>query len=145
MTTEQIILFLMTQKGYEVLRAVIALPGLEGKLVVVGAQDAQVEKDYFDEIREASRAAGIPFYERRQFSGNVASGIKIAVSWRWLIESEKDKLIVLHDSILPRYRGFAPLVGALINGEKEMGVTALYATEKYDQGAIIAQASMPVA
>jgi methionyl-tRNA formyltransferase len=41
--------------------------------------------------------------------------------------------------LLPRYRGFAPLVSALINGDKELGVTALYANEKFDRGDIIAQ------
>jgi len=48
-------------------------------------------------------------------------------------------LITFHDSLLPRYRGFAPLPTALINGDAEVGVTALLASRKYDRGDIIAQ------
>ena len=50
-----------------------------------------------------------------------------------------DRLIVTHDSILPKYRGFAPLVNMLINGEIFLGVTFLFASEKYDCGKIIVQ------
>jgi len=64
----------------------------------------------------------------------------IAISWRWMIDVSERKLIVLHDSILPKYRGFAPLVMALINGDSEIGVTALFANNSgYDKGDIIIQ------
>lgn len=38
---------------------------------------------------------------------------------------------------MPRLRGFNPLVTALINGDEEIGVTALFATQEYDRGDII--------
>ena len=62
------------------------------------------------------------------------------------VQSRKDinKLIIIHDSLLPRYRGFAPLVNALINGEKTLGVTALIASESYDRGDILMQESINV-
>jgi methionyl-tRNA formyltransferase len=50
----------------------------------------------------------------------------------------------LHDSILPKYRGFAPLVNSLINKEKEIGVTALFSTDKYDEGEIIFQEKIEI-
>jgi methionyl-tRNA formyltransferase len=53
-------------------------------------------------------------------------------------------LIVLHDSLLPRHRGFNPLVTALIEGDAEIGATALYATADYDRGDIIAQSASPI-
>ena len=56
----------------------------------------------------------------------------MAVSWRWMIKHPKNKLIVFHDSILPKYRGFAPLVNMLINGEKEIGVSAIFGADEYD-------------
>ncbi len=49
------------------------------------------------------------------------------------------KTLVMHDSLLPKYRGFAPLVNCLINGEKQLGVTAFIATENYDEGPVIKQ------
>ena len=53
-------------------------------------------------------------------------------------------LVVFHDSPLPRYRGFAPLVNMLINGESTLTVTVLHAAEDYDAGAIIDQASVAI-
>jgi methionyl-tRNA formyltransferase len=50
----------------------------------------------------------------------------------------------MHDSLLPKYRGFAPLVNCLVNGEKKVGVTALFASEEYDRGDIIAQRSITI-
>jgi methionyl-tRNA formyltransferase len=53
-------------------------------------------------------------------------------------------LIVFHDSLLPKYRGFNPLVSALLNKDDAVGVTALTAAEKYDCGDIIVQIKIPV-
>jgi methionyl-tRNA formyltransferase len=68
-----------------------------------------------------------------------------AVSWRWLIKTRPgQKLVVFHDSILPRYRGFAPLVAALVNGDSRLGVTALLASSEYDSGPIIARETIGI-
>lgn len=45
----------------------------------------------------------------------------------------------LHASLLPQYRGAAPINWAIINGEKETGVTTFFIDDKIDTGAIIAQ------
>lgn len=45
----------------------------------------------------------------------------------------------LHASLLPKYRGAAPIQWALINGEKETGVTTFFLEEKVDTGSIILQ------
>lgn len=45
----------------------------------------------------------------------------------------------LHASLLPKYRGGAPLVWAIINGEKKSGITFFYFDEGIDSGDIIAQ------
>jgi methionyl-tRNA formyltransferase len=48
-------------------------------------------------------------------------------------------LVVFHASLLPKYRGFAPVNWPLINGERETGVTMFYAAEEMDAGDIIDQ------
>jgi methionyl-tRNA formyltransferase len=53
-------------------------------------------------------------------------------------------LITLHDSLLPKYRGFAPLPNALIAGERETGVSALFASDNYDAGDIICQRRLEI-
>lgn len=45
----------------------------------------------------------------------------------------------LHASLLPMYRGAAPIHWAVINGEKETGVTTFFIDEKIDTGAILLQ------
>ncbi len=45
----------------------------------------------------------------------------------------------LHASLLPEYRGAAPINHAIINGDKETGVTTFLLNDKIDQGAILGQ------
>ena len=45
----------------------------------------------------------------------------------------------LHASLLPKYRGAAPIHWAIINGEEETGVTTFFINEQIDTGEIIAQ------
>ncbi|UCC43551.1 MAG: methionyl-tRNA formyltransferase [Candidatus Zixiibacteriota bacterium] len=50
----------------------------------------------------------------------------------------------LHASLLPKYRGMAPISWALINGETETGVSLFYLAEGVDDGDIIAQARITI-
>ncbi len=50
----------------------------------------------------------------------------------------------LHGSLLPQYRGAAPINWAIINGEKETGVTTFFLKQKIDTGNIILQAKEPI-
>ena len=52
--------------------------------------------------------------------------------------------INLHASLLPDYRGAAPINWAIINGEKQTGVTTFFINEKIDQGKIILRRSLPI-
>lgn len=54
------------------------------------------------------------------------------------------KSINLHPSLLPRYRGAAPIEWALINGESETGITIQILDESLDTGDIVAQIKIPV-
>lgn len=51
----------------------------------------------------------------------------------------------LHASLLPRYRGAAPVHWAIINGETETGVTTFVMTEGLDEGPILRQRSVAIA
>jgi methionyl-tRNA formyltransferase len=50
----------------------------------------------------------------------------------------------LHGSLLPKYRGAAPLNWAVINGEKETGVTTFFLKHEIDTGDVIFRASLPI-
>jgi methionyl-tRNA formyltransferase len=50
----------------------------------------------------------------------------------------------LHASLLPKYRGAAPINWAIINGENETGVTTFLLEDKVDTGGIVLQRSIPI-
>lgn len=52
--------------------------------------------------------------------------------------------INLHGSLLPQYRGAAPINHAIINGEKESGVTTFFLKHEIDTGDVIFSASVPI-
>lgn len=51
----------------------------------------------------------------------------------------------LHASLLPQYRGAAPINWAIINGEKETGITTFFLEKGMDTGKIIQQVPVPIA
>ena len=50
----------------------------------------------------------------------------------------------VHSSLLPKYRGAAPINWAILNGEKETGVTIMHMAPALDAGDIIAQRATPI-
>ncbi len=61
-----------------------------------------------------------------------------------LLEAARIAAINVHGSLLPKYRGGAPIQYSIINGDKETGVTIMYMVKKMDAGDIIAQRSIPI-
>jgi methionyl-tRNA formyltransferase len=62
-----------------------------------------------------------------------------------VLDMPKHGCINVHASLLPRYRGPAPIHWAVINGEKETGVTTMLMDKGLDTGDILLKASEPVA
>lgn len=52
--------------------------------------------------------------------------------------------INVHSSLLPKYRGAAPINWAILNGDQETGVTIMHMTAALDEGDIITQVSTPI-
>lgn len=63
---------------------------------------------------------------------------------RALFESPRFGIWNLHPSLLPRYRGAAPIPWALLNGDAETGVTLFRIVERMDAGPILLQRVSPV-
>jgi len=139
----QIAFFLMTEKGFRVLEGLISNGYKEVIEQVIIGQDAAIINDFSADIELLCIQHAIS-YSYRKDAGAIEASYAIAISWRWMIALEQTSLIVLHDSLLPKYRGFAPLVNQLINGEDKIGVTALFASADYDKGEIIAQKELAI-
>jgi len=61
-----------------------------------------------------------------------------------LLVAPKLGCINVHASLLPKYRGGAPIHQAVMDGETETGVTIMYMVEKLDAGDIISQVTVPI-
>ena len=62
-----------------------------------------------------------------------------------LLEVPQLGCINVHASLLPKYRGGAPIHQSIMDGETETGVTIMYMVEKLDAGDIISQVVVPIA
>ena len=134
----KIALMVMTQKGFEVTKHLANLcPGVIEHVVI--GQDNAISNDFHGELQQLCETNSIDYSFKKDKYKVSKSTYIFAISWRWMIEHPEERLVVFHDSILPKYRGFAPLVNGLINGEKEIGVSAILGAKEYDRGDIIAQ------
>lgn len=79
---------------------------------------------------------------------NLNADLQIVVAFRMLPEvvwSMPPKgTFNLHSSLLPQYRGAAPINWAIINGEKKTGVTTFFLSHEIDTGKIIFQEETPI-
>lgn len=128
----------MTEKGGKCLESLLREGFSDMISYVVVGRDKNILRDYSDEIQCLCSEYGIQCFEKND-PILLNADFFISISWRWMIDAGNRKLIVFHDSLLPKYRGFAPLVNALINGEKEVGVSAIWGEKHYDEGPILIQ------
>jgi methionyl-tRNA formyltransferase len=79
----------------------------------------------------------------------VAPDVIVATNWRTWIPPRIFNLppfgtLNVHDALLPAYAGFSPLIWALLNDEREVGVTAHLMDDTLDAGPIVLQRAVPV-
>jgi methionyl-tRNA formyltransferase len=137
--------FVMTAKAVPTLAGLeMGCPGLVRR--VVYAVDPAVRDESGDAVLRWCREHDVQCIERTSFSAEQCdTRYAIAVGWRWMLSPPgTTTLIVFHDSLLPKYRGFNPLVTALINGDHSIGVTAILGSDEYDRGDIIDSESVAI-
>lgn len=61
-----------------------------------------------------------------------------------MLDAAKIAAINVHGSLLPKYRGGAPVQYSIINGDKETGISIMYMVKKMDAGDVIAQRAIPI-
>lgn len=80
---------------------------------------------------------------------NIVCDIIVTCAYGQIIPEEilyhpKYKTINVHASLLPKYRGGAPIQRAIMNGEKETGITIMFTDKGIDSGDIIAKKSIDI-
>jgi len=96
-------------------------------------------------VLQPEKLKNIEFLEELR---SLNADLQIVVAFRMLPESVWNMpplgTINLHGSLLPQYRGAAPINWAVINGEKETGVTTFKLKHEIDTGNILMQESFPI-
>ncbi|WP_373808233.1 methionyl-tRNA formyltransferase [Streptococcus ferus] len=107
-------------------------------------------------VKELALAANLPVYQPEKLSGSqelqelmtlAADGIVTAAFGQFLPEKllqSVDFALNVHASLLPKYRGGAPIHYALINGDQEAGITIMEMVKQMDAGDMVAKASIAI-
>jgi len=136
-------LYLMSPKGHYALKALVLEGYSENINKVCIGKDNRVESDCSEEIKNICNEYCLDWYYRGCTKESRKADYSVAISWKWILK-DIENLIVIHDSLLPKYRGFAPLVSQLVNGETTLGVSAIWADDDYDTGNIINQQKIEI-
>jgi methionyl-tRNA formyltransferase len=98
----------------------------------------------FDTIVALAHEHGIAAEDNRHPAVNRNDRLVLLVGWQFKLRDGLDRCFVLHDSALPRDRGFSPTVTALLVGSGTLGVSAIQPVEEADTGAIYGSRSIAV-
>lgn len=137
---------ILVENGFHVV-AVITAPdkpkGRGQKLATSPVKDYAVSQNI--PVLQPTNLKSPEFIEElRSYQAN----LQIVVAFRMLPEVVWDMPEIgtfnLHASLLPQYRGAAPINWAIINGEKETGVTTFFLKHEIDTGNIIFQEKEPI-
>ncbi|WP_336688632.1 MULTISPECIES: methionyl-tRNA formyltransferase [unclassified Chryseobacterium] len=82
--------------------------------------------------------------ELRKLEADVFVVVAFRMMPKVLFEMPKMGTFNLHASLLPDYRGAAPINYAIINGEEKSGATTFFINEKIDEGNILLQEELPI-
>lgn len=134
------------QAGYEI-KAVVTVPD---------RQSGRGQKIAFSPVKDYALQHNLPLLQPEKLREEtfletlrqLNADMFIVVAFRMLPKTvwnmPKMGTFNLHASLLPDYRGAAPINWAIINGEEESGVTTFMLNERIDEGEILLQESTPI-
>lgn len=113
------------------------------------------KKYTYSEVKEYALKNNLPLFQPEKIRTDYQTIIELDVdlivtaAYGQLIGEEvlnhpKYKSINVHGSLLPKYRGGAPIQRAIINGDEKTGITIMYMAKKMDAGDIIAMQEIPI-
>ena len=114
------------------------------------------KENWFPSVKLLAQKHNIPTFTPEKLTAEEVQNIKtlapdiiLSVYYRSLISEDILKLAPLgafnmHGSLLPKYRGRAPINWVLVKGEKETGATLHYMVAKADAGDIVGQKVVPI-
>ncbi|WP_246141633.1 methionyl-tRNA formyltransferase [Phaeodactylibacter luteus] len=138
---------ILLQNGYDIVGVVTATDKLGGRgkkqLLQPPVKKYALEKGL--KVLQPSNLKSPDFIEALRA---LKADLQVVVAFRMLPEAVWDMppkgTFNLHGSLLPRYRGAAPINWAVINGDTETGVTTFFIKHEIDTGDVLFQARMPI-
>ena len=136
----------LVDNGYNVV-AVVTMPD---------KPSGRGHKVQFSAVKQYALSVGLPVLQPEKLKAEeflrelraYNADLQIVVAFRMLPEvvwaMPRFGTFNLHASLLPQYRGAAPLNWAIINGEKETGVTTFFLKQEIDTGDMILQQRVPI-
>ncbi|MEJ1966876.1 MAG: formyltransferase [Gammaproteobacteria bacterium] len=149
------VVFAYHDVGDRCLRALIS-GGWDVPLVVTHRADP-AEEQWFADVATTASEYGIPVLtpESAEVAGvertlaQLRPDFIFSFYFRWMLDDAvlsraRRGALNMHGSLLPKYRGRAPVNWAIVNGERESGATLHYMTARADAGDIVDQLAVPV-
>ena len=145
-----------TYRGFALLKALVEFNRIPDQVYVLKEDAHEVTKSS-EEIIKLAENYNIDHFLRRKLNQEDEARIMsdrydfgLICGWRTLINPALNDafsigLVAAHDSLLPKYRGFAPLNWAIINGEEQTGVTLFVINDgMMDSGLILEQEKVEI-
>jgi len=137
---------LLVEEGYLIVGVITAPDKPQGRGLVLGETPVKAyAKSVGLHILQPEKLKNEDFLNELR---TLEVDLQIVVAFRMLPElvwnMPKLGTFNLHASLLPQYRGAAPINWAIINGEKETGVTTFFLKHEIDTGDLIMQESEPI-
>ena len=136
----------LVENGYEVV-GVVTMPDKPA---------GRGHKVQYSPVKQYALSKGLPLLQPERLKDEafldalraLKADVQVVVAFRMLPEvvwaMPPRGTFNLHASLLPQYRGAAPINWAIINGERETGVTTFFLTHEIDTGRIILQQRTPI-
>ncbi len=152
------VLFMGTPKyALSSLRAVFAEHEIVGILTRADKPNRRGNKIEFSPVKVFGLEHGIPVFQPEDMKDPalfeqlkaLSPDISVVVAFGMMIPDSildlpKHNTINLHGSLLPKYRGAAPMQYSVLNGDSETGVSIMYVTARLDAGDVILSKSIPL-
>ena len=138
---------LLVERGYNVV-AVVTMPDKPA---------GRGHKIQYSPVKQYALSVGLPILQPERLKDEAfieelrsyQADLQIVVAFRMLPQVVWDMppmgTFNLHASLLPQYRGAAPLNWAIMNGDKETGITTFFLTHEIDTGRVIQRRSIAIA
>lgn len=142
--------------GHRTLQALLDSPHEVVLVVTHPPSEHSYESIWSDSVEDLARSHGIAVHLAQRPDDALAARLRdaapdivVANNWRTklpreIFDAPPHGTLNLHDSLLPRFTGFSPVIWSLISGAAETGLTAHRMDDDLDTGDIVVQRAVPI-